>query len=58
MAINNSRNAALYGIRILALTDEVIKGQLESWMDDEKDSVIRKNEKLQQMGYEEYFRAM
>ena len=58
MAINNSVNAALYSIRILALTDVGVRNQLEKYMDDERDSVVKKNERLQEVGYEEYARTM
>ena len=58
MAINNSKNAALYAIRILALTDDGVRNRLEKFMADEWDSVIEKNDSMQQLGYEKYASGM
>ena len=54
VAINNSTNAALLAIRILAAGDEGIRERMERYMTEMEDSVEVKAERLETLGWKAY----
>lgn len=54
VAINNAKNAALLAIHILSIKYPEIKEKLKAYREKIKEDVIKKNEKLQKLGYKEY----
>jgi len=55
---NNSKNAALSAVRILALSDGNLRGRLAKYMQDQFDSVARNAEKLEALGPHEFMQQM
>lgn len=58
VAINGAKNAAILATSILAVEDEDIKNRLSNFKSSLKDTVTKKDEKLQTLGYEEYLKQM
>lgn len=58
VAINGAKNAAILATSILAIGNEEIKNKLISFKDSLKDAVITKDEKLQELGIDEYLNKM
>ena len=58
VAINGAKNAAILATSILAIGNEEIKNKLVSFKDSLKDTVIAKDEKLQELGIDEYLNKM
>lgn len=58
VAINGAKNAAILATSILAIGNEEIKNKLVSFKDSLKDAVIAKDEKLQELGIDEYLNKM
>lgn len=58
MAIDGSRNAALYAARILALTDAEVKARLKSYTEDMAKNVEAKSEQLSRLGLRKYKEAV
>lgn len=54
MGVNNSTNAALLAIRILAAYDTTLHIQLAEYIKNMEKEVLAKAEKLETIGYEEY----
>ncbi len=54
VAINNAKNAALLAIHILSIKYPEVKEKLEKYREKMKKSVMKKNNKLQKLGYKEY----
>jgi phosphoribosylaminoimidazole carboxylase len=54
MGVNNSKNAALYAVRILAAFDDDLKQKYEKYVDDMKVEVENKAEKLKEGGWAKY----
>lgn len=54
VAINGAKNAAILATSILAIGNEEIKNKLLEFKNSLKDTVSKKDEKLQQLGYENY----
>jgi len=54
VAINNAKNAALLAIHILSIKYPEIKEKLKAYREKIREDVIKKNEKLQKLGYKEY----
>jgi len=54
MGVNNSKNAALYAVRILAAFDDELKQKYEKYVDDMRVEVESKAEKLTDGGWAKY----
>ena len=54
MAIDGTKNAAFLAARILALSDEKVKDSVKKALEDGREGVIAKDEKLQKTGYRNY----
>lgn len=54
VAINNSTNAAQLAVRILALNNEEIRGNLEKYLTDQTALVTEKGERMERIGFEAY----
>lgn len=54
VAINNSRNAALLAIRILALSDPGLMQRLEQFSTAQEQEVLQKADALESEGWEQY----
>ncbi len=58
VAINGAKNAAILASSILAIGNEEIKEKLIDFKSSLKDAVSKKDEKLQNLGYEAYLAQM
>lgn len=58
VAINGAKNAGILAATILGTGNENIYNKLCDFKESLKSSVLKKNEKLQQLGYEEYINQM
>lgn len=58
VAINGAKNAAILATSILAVGNEEIKNKLADFKNSLKDAVSKKDENLQQLGYEAYLANM
>lgn len=58
VAINGAKNAAILATSILAVGNEDIKEKLVNFKSSLKDTVTKKDEKLQSLGYETYLEQM
>ena len=56
VAINGAKNAAILATSILAISNSEIKAKLLDYKQSLKDSVIAKDEKLKQIGIENYLK--
>ncbi|PIA33050.1 hypothetical protein AQUCO_04200062v1 [Aquilegia coerulea] len=54
VAINNATNAALLAVRILGLGNNDLQARLIQYQEDVGDDVLKKDEKLDKCGWEEY----
>lgn len=54
VAINGGANAALLALRMLAIGDEKLLSKLEEYSQEMKESVMAKDVKLQEKGYQNY----
>ncbi|MEE8837049.1 MAG: 5-(carboxyamino)imidazole ribonucleotide mutase [Eubacteriales bacterium] len=54
VAIDGTKNAAFLAARILALSDEKVKDSVKKALEDGREGVIAKDEKLQKTGYRNY----
>ncbi len=54
VAINGGANAGLLAAKILATSDEELLSRLEAYAADLKNQVIAKDERLQEVGYQNY----
>lgn len=54
MAINNSTNAALLAVRILAASDSPLLRKMEEYLESLKDEVMGKIDKLEEVGWRAY----
>lgn len=54
VAINGAKNAAILATSILAVGNEETKNKLADFKNSLKDAVSKKDEKLQELGYEAY----
>lgn len=54
VAINGGANAGILAAKILAASDDELLGKLEQYSEEMKNDVVKKDEKLQQIGYKEY----
>ena len=58
VAINGALNAGLLAAKILAVSDEALTEKLEAYSRGLKESVEKKAEKLEHIGYAQYLREM
>ena len=58
VAINGAQNAGLLAAKILAVADPDLLGRLKDYSEKLKDQVMKKAEKLDQIGYKEYLKTM
>ncbi|MDD6039535.1 MAG: 5-(carboxyamino)imidazole ribonucleotide mutase [bacterium] len=54
VAINGGANAGLLAAKILATSDEALLDKLLAYADEQKEQVIAKDAKLQEVGYKNY----
>ncbi len=54
VAIGGGQNAGLLAAKILATSDEKLLARLKQYSENMKEAVIKKDEKLQETGYEAY----
>ena len=54
IAINGATNAGILAAKILAASDDELLGKLKQYSEEMKNDVVKKDEKLQQIGYKEY----
>ena len=54
VAIDGAANAALLALRMLAVTDEALSAKLDAYYAKQTESVNKKSEKLQEIGYAAY----
>lgn len=58
VGINGAKNAALLAIQILATSDKELAEKLNAFRTKQKDSVLKKTEKLKTLGYEKYLEVL
>ena len=58
VAINGGTNAGILAAKILAASDEALIGKLKEYSENLKNDVVKKAEKLDQIGYKEYLAQM
>ena len=58
VAINGAKNAAILATSMLAISDENLKNKLLEFKNSLKDTVTKKDEKLQNLGYKSYLENM
>lgn len=58
VAINGGTNAGILAAKILATSDEALLGRLKEYSENLKNDVVKKAEKLDQIGYKEYLAQM
>ena len=58
VAINGAKNAAILATSMLAIGNEQLKEKLSNFKSTLKDSVSKKDEKLQEIGVDEYLKQM
>ena len=58
VAINGAKNAAILATSMLAISDENLKNKLLDFKNSLKDTITKKDEKLQNIGYKSYLENM
>ena len=58
VAINGGTNAGILAAKILAASDEALLGRLKEYSENLKNDVVKKAEKLDQIGYKAYLAQM
>ena len=58
VAINGGKNAGLLAAKILAASDEALLERLKKYSEDLKSDVVKKAEKLDEIGYKAYLEGM
>ncbi len=58
VAINGAQNAGILAAKILATNDKDLLERLKNYSVDMKDAVVKKADRLKQLGYEEYIKQM
>ncbi|MGP1348543.1 MAG: 5-(carboxyamino)imidazole ribonucleotide mutase [Stomatobaculum sp.] len=56
VAINGGKNAGILAAKILAVADSALEEKLKLYAEEMKQEVLRKDEKLQKIGYEAYLK--
>lgn len=54
VAINGGMNAGLLAVRMLAMEDHDLAARMKKFIADQKESVVQKDEKLQEVGHHQY----
>ena len=54
VAINGAKNAAILASQIIGTSDENIKNKIEEYKTSLKEGVLKKDQKLQELGYNNY----
>lgn len=54
VAINNATNAGLLAVRLLGVGDVGLQARMAQYLEDRRDEVLAKGEKLEKCGWEEY----
>lgn len=54
VAINGGMNAGLLAVRMLAMEDADLAARMKRFIAEQKESVVQKDEKLQEVGHREY----
>lgn len=58
VAINGGTNAGILAAKILATSDEALLGRLKEYSESLKNDVVKKADKLDEIGYKEYLTQM
>ena len=58
VAINGAKNAGILATSMIAILDENIKNKLADFKNSLKEAVSKKDDKLQELGYEKYIEEM
>ena len=58
VAINGGTNAGILAAKILSTSDEALLGRLKEYSENLKNDVVKKADKLEQIGYKEYLAKM
>ena len=58
VAINGGANAGILAAKILAASDEELLGRLKAYSEELKGDVVKKAQKLDELGYKEYMAQM
>ena len=58
VAINGGANAGILAAKILATSDAELLAKLQEYSESLKNDVVKKAEKLEQVGYKEYLAQM
>ena len=58
VAINGGTNAGILAAKILSTSDEALLGRLKEYTENLKNDVVKKADKLEQIGYKEYLAQM
>lgn len=58
VAINGGTNAGILAAKILATSDEALLGRLKEYSESLKNDVVKKADKLDEIGYKEYLAQM
>lgn len=58
VAINGGANAALMAAKILAVSDAELLAKLKEYKEDLKDGVMKKKDKIENVGYKKYMEEM
>ena len=54
VAINGGKNAGLLAVKMLAVGDPGLEAKMEAFLEAQKNEVMKKDEKLQEIGYKEW----
>ncbi len=54
VAINGGKNAGLLAVKMLAVGDPSLEEKLEAFLEAQKNEVMKKDERLQEIGYKEW----
>ena len=58
VAINGGANAGILAAKILAVSDKELRARLKDYSEKLKDDVVKKAEKLEEIGYQKYLESM
>jgi len=58
VAINGAQNAGILAAKILATSDDALLQKIEAYKDELKASVMKKKDKIENVGYQEYLKDM
>jgi 5-(carboxyamino)imidazole ribonucleotide mutase len=58
VAINGAKNAGLLAAKIIGASDKIVQKKLEEYTKNLEDSVLKKVEKLDEVGFKDYLKKM